>query len=131
MNQQEGLIEFKELPDESTPASVPNMNHNFKYLNDKIDDNQDDTNAALANKIDKSKGIELYNAWALPTELDDLPTGVYMASSVQGAPTTYASMFICLAYSSSRKVQICIQMGNPLVWVRGISGGSWTNWGQL
>lgn len=26
------LIEFKELPDESTPASVPNINNNFKYL---------------------------------------------------------------------------------------------------
>ena len=31
------LIEFKELPDESTPASVENINHNFKYLDNKKD----------------------------------------------------------------------------------------------
>ena len=34
MNQQEGLIEFKRLPDESTPAIPEAINHNFKYLDD-------------------------------------------------------------------------------------------------
>ena len=37
MSLPEGLIEFKRLPDESTPATPEAINHNFKYLDDKSD----------------------------------------------------------------------------------------------
>ena len=44
MNLPEGLIEFKRLPDESTPATPEAINHNFEYLKDKF------TNSIISNQ---------------------------------------------------------------------------------
>lgn len=56
------LIEFKDLPDTSTPLNADNLNHNFNELNNDIDELKIDVNDSineLNNKIVKS--TELYN----------------------------------------------------------------------
>lgn len=56
------LIEFKNLPDTSTPLNADNLNHNFNELNNGIEDLKTDVIDSineLNNKIVKS--TELYN----------------------------------------------------------------------
>ena len=122
------LVTFKDLPDTSTPLTSSNLNNNFEYLDDKIDDNQIATNTQLDQKVNKSTGIELYPIWSLPTSLDNLPTGVYMTSDVVGAPTQYTCLIVCLKYNVTRAVQMCVETGTANTWIRSISGSSWTSW---
>lgn len=101
------LIEFKELPDESTPASVPNINHNFEYLNDKID--------ALANNLIVTENVSItniavnsketvYKTFTMPSKAGYTPIAI-TPNNISGGGSGYA------IYSASLEGYITVYNG--------------------